>query len=107
MFDQFHLGHKVSDFNQILMGVAAGQDDMGHLRFVLGQESHYFGNVDIVVSDRNIDLIQQNHVVAFIQDQLFRLGPCGLRHFDIARLVLGLPGEAFSHRVKSAGVLEF
>ena len=84
------------------MGVAPGQHDVGQRRLFGFQERHDLGDIDIVIADRDVDLVQQHHPVGRITDQLLCLGPSGLGHFGVAGLVLGFPGKPLAHRVKRA-----
>ena len=79
---------------------------MRHLGFFLRQEPHDLGQIEVVITQRDVDLVQQHHPNRGIADQLFRLLPPFLRHLDIAGLVLGFPGEALAHRVKLAQIAE-
>lgn len=35
VLDQFHFGHQIGQLDQVVVGVAAGQDDMGHGRLFI------------------------------------------------------------------------
>ena len=48
---------------------------MGHLGLLGPKEIHDLGNIEIVIAQRDIDLVQQNQPVARVADQVFRLGP--------------------------------
>ena len=60
------------------------------------QKLYNFINIQIVITQRDIDLVQQHELDVWIADQLFGLGPTGLRSRDVALFVLGFPGKPFS-----------
>ena len=88
------------------MGIAPRQNHMGHIGFLRRQKFHDLVDIHVIITDRDVDLVEQHHRVGFVQDQLFGFGPCGLRHFGVARFVLGFPSEAFTHGVERAFILE-
>ncbi len=61
MLHQLHLGHEIGKLDQLVLGVAAGQHDMGHVRLLRREEFQDFGQVDVVVADRDVDLVEQHH----------------------------------------------
>lgn len=107
MFHEFHFGDQICDLDQVCVGVAAGEDDVGHVGFLGGEEFDDFVDVDVVVADRDVDFVEEDHFVGHIEDQFLGFGPSGLSHFGIAGFVLGFPGEAFAHGVERAFVSEF
>ena len=106
MFDQLHFSHQIRRFNQICMGVAPGEHHMGHGRFFIAQKGDDLLDIKVIITQSDIDLIQQHHVIALITDQLFGFGPSGLGHFGIAGFVLGFPSEPLSHGMKRAEIVE-
>ena len=79
---------------------------MGHLGLFVDQELHDLVDVDIIIANGDVDLVQQDHLVRRVADQLFRLLPSGLCHLDVARAVLCFPREALTHRVELADIAE-
>ena len=79
---------------------------MGHLRLFGPKEVQHFIKRYVAVTERDVDLVQQHHVVALVADQFLRLGPGGGRGGDITLLVLRFPGKAFAHRMEIAQIGE-
>src|SRR3546814_291549 len=103
-----HLGHQVGRVDEFRLGVAAGHDDVQHLR-ALAEKVHHLAERQVVVAQRNVDLVEQDHVVGAT---LFGIkgAAAGVDHLlgglpgrrgggDVARAVLGIPGEALAHRL--------
>ena len=83
MLHQLHLGHQISDLDQIILGIAARHHHVGHRRFFLHQECDHVVHVDVVITQRDVDLVEQHHFVALVTDQFFgfeagRLGQSNL-----------------------------
>src|SRR5438270_4798911 len=106
MLDQRHLGDEIGDLDQLVLGVASGEHDMRH-RWLRGhQEIDNFGDVEIIVAQRDVDLVEHDHAEILVEDQLLGLLPDGTRSGDVAGAVLRLPGKAFAHGVELAEVTE-
>ena len=43
------------------LALRPGEDHMGHLRFLGLQEVHHLGDIEIVVAQRDVDLVEQHH----------------------------------------------
>ena len=56
--------------------------------------------------DRDVDLIEEHHVIGLVANKLLGLGPGRLGHFNIPGFVLCFPGKAFAHCVKCADIRE-
>ena len=89
------------------MCVSTRQDNVSVFRLFLGDESADFVDIDIRVSDGNVDLVEQHHSDIRVAYQIFRDSPCVLSHFNVAGLVLGFPSETGAHSMESAYVAEF
>src|SRR5579872_4363784 len=89
---QRHLGDEVGRRDQLGLGVAAGDDDVeaGPAR---GERRNDGGEVEIAVAQRDVELIEDDEAEARVRHQLKRLGEGAFGRRDIAREVLGLPGE--------------
>src|SRR5690348_3467618 len=57
MLDQCHLGDEVGGIDQLLLGTATGQHDMGSWRLGVRKEIDDLGNVEIIVAQGDIDLV--------------------------------------------------
>src|SRR3546814_765513 len=81
-----HLGHQVGRVDEFRLGVAAGHDDVQHLR-ALAEKVHHLAERQVVVAQRNVDLVEQDHVVGAT---LFGIkgAAAGVDH-----LLGGLPGR--------------
>src|SRR5271167_108326 len=80
-----HLGHRVRDLNDVGMSVAAGEDDVHHLRFLL-QRCDYLLRVKHLVADCVVDLVEDDKIPVAGENLFFGFGP---RFFDQAD-VLGI-----------------
>src|SRR5690348_14050409 len=98
VLDQSHLGDEVSGGNEFRLGVAASDDDMQAIaaRSERGDDG---AEVEIVVAQRDIELVEDNEGKARVGHELPRLRPGTLGGRDITRTILRLPGEALAHRV--------
>src|SRR5262245_1155732 len=65
-----HLSDKIGDLDQLVLGIAPGEDDMGHRRLRGLQEVDDLGDVEIIVAERDVDLVEHDHAQPFIGDQL-------------------------------------
>src|SRR2546430_979763 len=94
MLDQGHFGDEVGQLDQRRMSVAAGDDHVlvGGL-FVAQKTQHRFDR-QIVVAQHDVELIQQDHAVAIVADQLLGALPAFRRRRDIAFPVLRFPAKA-------------
>src|SRR6516164_4388596 len=103
---QRHLGDEIGNVDQLLLGIAAGEHDMRHLRFRCLQEIDDLVHVEVIVAQRDIDLVEHDHAQACVADQRFRFLPACPRGGDVAGAVLRFPGKAFAHRVELAELAE-
>src|ERR1700756_3377571 len=106
MLQQSHFGNEVRDVDQLLLGIAAGQHDMRERGLGRLQERDDLVDIEIVVTQRDVDLVEHDHAQARIGYQLFCFLPSSLRRGDIAGLVLGFPGKTFAHRMKLTELAE-
>src|SRR3954470_2896133 len=106
MLDQRHLGDEIGDLDQLVLGVAAGEHDMRHRRLLRREEIDNLRDVEIVVAQRDVDLVEHDHAEILVEDQLLGLLPAGAGGRDVAGAVLRLPGKAFAHGVELAEVAE-
>src|SRR3984957_17053819 len=106
MFHQRHLGDEVGGVDQLLLGVAAREHDMRHWRLVVLQECDDVVDVEIVVAQRDVDLVEHDHAQVRIGDQRLGLFPAGLGSRDVAGTILGFPGKAFAHGMELAEFTE-
>jgi len=104
MLHQRHLGDEVGDLDQFLFCIAPRQDNMRHRRLFRLQEPNHLIDRQVVIAERNVDLVEQDHAVPLIADQLLRLLPALPCGGDVAGLVLRFPGEALAHGVELAEV---
>ena len=74
MLDQLHFCDKVGSVDQLFFRISTRQNNMRHMRLTRLQKRDDLINVDVIITNRDIDFIQQNHVVALVQDQFFGLG---------------------------------
>src|SRR3546814_17322307 len=56
-----HLGHQAGRVDEFRLGVAAGHDDVQHLR-ALAENVHHLAERQVDVAQRNVDLVEQDHV---------------------------------------------
>src|SRR5580700_10286065 len=95
---QRHLGDKIRGGNKLRLGVAAGDDDVQALA-ACGERGNHGAEIEIVVAQRNVELVENDEGKARIGHEFARLRPGALGGRDIARAVLRVPGEALAHRV--------
>src|SRR5581483_3084657 len=100
MLHQRHLGDEIGGIDQLLLGIAAGEHDMGQRRLRSLQERDDLVDIEIIVAQRDVDLVEHDHTQAFVRDQRFRFLPSGLRGGDVAGAILRLPRETFTHGVE-------
>src|SRR6185437_626821 len=102
MLDQRHLGDEVGDFDQLFLGVAAGQNHVCQRRFFFLQEGHDVSDIEIIIAQRDIDFVEQHQPDVRVPDQFLGLLPAGAGGGNVAGAVLGLPGKALAHGVELA-----
>src|SRR5262249_22704046 len=95
---QRHLGDEVGGGHELRLGVAAGDDDVQAVA-VRSERGDDGGKIEILIAQRNVELVENNEGKTWIRHKLERLRPGALRRRDIARAVLRLPGETLAHRV--------
>ena len=80
------------------LGVAPGHDHMQAwpARAERGNDGR---KIEILVAQRDIELVENDELEARIVHQFARLGPSALGRRDIARAILRFPREALAHRV--------
>jgi len=82
VFDLAHFGDGVGEFDEEGVGVAAGEDDVGHL--VLAAEGFGDGfRGEHVVADGVVDLVEDDEVPVAGEDGGDGLVPCGLDEADV------------------------
>ncbi|GEM_PF-4726409 len=69
---------------------------MGHRRLLRQQEVHHLVDVEIIVAQRNVDLVERDELDLWVEDLFFRDPPACLRRRHVALAVLRLPGEALA-----------
>lgn len=77
MLDELHFGDEIGDLDQLVLRIAASQHHMRHRRLLLGKEVHHLAHVEIVVAQRDVDLVEQHHGFP-CPDQRLGLVPGGL-----------------------------
>src|SRR5258708_26770633 len=106
MLHQRHLRDEVGRVDQFLLGVAARKHDMRHRRLLVFQECDHLVDVEIVITQGDVDLVEHDHAQARIGDQLPGLFPASLGSRDVAGAILGFPGKTLAHGVELAEFAE-
>ena len=75
---------------------------MGHEWLFSLQELDDFINVQIVIAQRDIDLVQQHEINLWVQNHFLGLYPSRTRRCDVTFTVLGFPCEALTRDNKFA-----
>ena len=75
---------------------------MGHEWLFSLQELDDFINVQIVIAQRDIDLVQQHEINLWVQNHFLGLFPSRTRRRDVTFAVLGFPCEALTRDNKFA-----
>ena len=95
---QCHLGDKIGRGDQFRLGVAARDSDMEAWpsRLQRGDDGMH---VEIVIAQRDIELVEDNQAERSIGHEFYRLRPGLLRGGDVTLEILRFPGEALAHGV--------
>ena len=76
------------------------------LRRALQRAATTLSEIEIVVAQRDVQLVEDDEADRRVGHQFLRLGPGALGGGDVARQVLRFPGEALAHRVPDDPVAE-
>lgn len=106
MFQCFYFGYQIGDFDQFGFGIVFGQYDMGYWWFFILQEGYYFGYVQIIIVQCDVDFVQQYYVDGGIVDQGFGFVLVCLCGSDVVLLVLCVLSEVFVYCVKLVQFVE-
>src|SRR4051812_44804967 len=98
MLHHGHFRDQIGDLQKLVLGVAAGHDDVLVLRLV-AQDGQHFLQREVIVAQHDVEFVQQNHLDRGVADQGDGLIPGGAGGGDIALAALSFPGEAFAHGV--------
>ena len=79
---------------------------MRHLRLFSLEKGDHLLKRDIAIAQSDVDLVEKNHVMALVTDQLLGLFPSSGGGGNVTLAVLGFPGEAFAHGVELADIAE-
>src|ERR1700712_4549798 len=60
MLDQRHFSHETGDFDQLFLGIAAGQNHVRERRLLFLQERDDLSDIEIVVAQRDVDFVEQH-----------------------------------------------
>ena len=82
MFDFAHFGDGVGEFDEEGVGVAAGEDDVGHLGLAAEDFGYGFG-VEHLVADGVVDLVEDDEVPVAGEDGGGGFGPGGFDEADV------------------------
>ena len=88
VFDFAHLGDGVGKLDQQRVGVAASEDDVGHLRLAAEDIGDGFGR-EHLVADGVVDLVEDDQVPVAGEDGGGGLGPGGFDQADVFGVGLG------------------
>src|SRR5882724_4580764 len=105
MFHGKHLGDEIGGFDQFGLGIAPGHDDV-QIGAPVRKRREHVAEVEMIVTQRNIEFIEDQQLDGRIFHQLHSLAPRPLRGGDVARTVLRFPCEAFTERVPRHLILE-
>ncbi len=100
MLDQCHLGDQIGHLDQLGLGVAAGDDHVLVGGLLVAQEGQDFIEIEIVVTQHDVQLVEQHQPMTVIADHLLGALPARGRGGDVTLTVLGDPGEALAHDVQ-------
>src|SRR5262245_43701023 len=98
MLHQSHLGHEIGRSDELGLCITAGDHDV-QSRAPRIQGGDDGVQVEILVAQRDVELVEDHQAEAGIGHELERLRPGALGRRNVALEVLRLPGEAFPHRV--------
>ncbi len=105
MLHQRHLGDEVGGLDQCRLGVTPGDHDV-QIGPPRGERRKHRCKVEIIVAERDIELIENDEAEAWVGHELLRFDPGALGCGDVAGEILRLPGEAFAHGVPGDLVAE-
>ena len=88
MFDFAHLGDGVGEFDEEGVGVAAGEDDVGHLGLAAEDFGDGFGG-EHLVADGVVDLVEDDEVPVAGEDGGGGFGPGVFDQADVFGVGLG------------------
>src|SRR5690606_6628339 len=98
--------HEISRFDQLCGRIAPRNDDVRHgWLFALEKRQHVL-DTDVAVTDRDVELVEQDQPNVGVPDQLFCLFPGRAGVLDIALAILRFPGEALTHGMELAKMPE-
>src|SRR5262245_52923841 len=106
MLHQGHLGHEIGRGDELGLGIAPGDDDV-QSRPPRGQGGDDRMKVEVLVAQRDVELVEDHQTEARIGHELERLCPGALGRRNVALKVLCIPGEALPHRVPGHLLAEF
>src|SRR3984893_467477 len=98
VLDHGHFGHEVRRGNELRLGVAAGDDDM-QIGSPPAQRGDHDGEIEILITQRDVELVEDEETERRIGHELGRLRPGALGGRDVALEILRLPGETLAHGV--------
>ena len=97
-----HFRDHIRGFDQLFFRIPPCQNNVGHEWLFSLQELDDFINVQIVIAQRDIDLVQQHEINLWVQNHFLGLFPSRTRRCNVTFAVLGFPCEAFTRDNKFA-----
>src|SRR6185437_13661645 len=96
MLHLFHLRHQIRLIQKRRRSSSTGDHHMLH-RWTIAKHRQYLFKADIVILQRDIELVEDDHGIGRIAQEFTSRFPCLLCKLRVSCPILSFPGIAFSH----------